>query len=200
MGHILSFVGIILGFIGMKGLAEHYRVYEIYKKTCTSVLLGITSLVFFAVWPIVISLFDYWVLTILLHNRPGGWIYTNVMPSLMFGILFAFMLLVALIFRKALSILTIQSGKRLFYIAGIILLLGTLLPFAFTIGFAIDTVLSNVLQNWTSLFLWWSQSSFPFLELIWIAFLVLAIAFFSLNVNPDTQPHNYNLQHEELVK
>jgi uncharacterized membrane protein len=185
-GHILSVSGMILGFIGMKGLAEHYRVAEIYKKTRTSVFLGITNFILLTTWPLMMSLFEYWVLTILLHNRPGGWIYTNVMPSLMFAIGFAFMILTALTFRKALNILTIQSGKHIFRIAGIILLIGTILAFMYCTGFAIDTTLSVVLQNWQSFFS--RLPEFPPLILVWVAFLILAIAFFSLY---ETRTHNH---------
>ncbi len=193
MGYILGISGIIFGFMGMKGLAEHYRVDEIYKKTRTSVFFGISSVVFLATWPMVVSFFEYWVLTRLLHNRPGGWIYTNVMPSVMFAVEFALMILTALSFRKVLNILTIQSGKRLFRIAGIILLIGTILPFMFCMGFAIDVTLSFVFQSWQSFF---SRLplEFPTLILVWLSFLILAIAFFSIKANPNMQSCSYSSQ------
>jgi uncharacterized membrane protein len=111
MGSMLSIIGLILGFMGMKGLAKHYRDHKIYKETRKSVFFGVASFITLIMWPFTLTFFEYWILTRLLHNsyRPG-WVYTNVMPALMFALVFAFMLLSTLTFRKTLNILTVQTG------------------------------------------------------------------------------------------
>ena len=155
---VVSIVGIILVFVGIKGLAEYYKDDSIYRNAIWGVIFGIIALVAIAVAvPIIIlgGLFS----TVALG--PFGIGFGLVAILLLAVIVFIFYVIAAMYFRKAFNSLAQRSGEHMFETAGTLLFIGAILTIAFFIG----------------------------LLLIFVAWIIATIAFFSIKVPP--QPYTY---------
>ncbi len=174
---VLGLVGIILVLIAMKGLSDHYNEGSIFDNSLYGVILSIvggvvfvaalvmTALSFFsdvigidvyADWsdPAVFSTIDWAnVLTVdIIMNHVAALIGS-------FVILFIFVVVAAIFYRKALTPLAEKTGVGLFGTTGLILLIGAVLTII-AIGFL----------------------------LLWVALILLTVAFFSIRTEPTPPP------------
>jgi uncharacterized membrane protein len=153
----VSIIGIILVFIGMKGLAEYYKDERIYHDALRGLIFLIIAAVAIAVAVplfIVGGAFGIFALGSL------GVGFGLISFFLLLAVVFIFYLLAAMNLRKAFNALSEKSGEHLFETAGTLLFFGAI----FTI------VLVGFL-------------------LIFLAWIIVTIAFFSIKVPP--QPYAY---------
>ncbi|MCX8150265.1 MAG: DUF996 domain-containing protein [Candidatus Bathyarchaeota archaeon] len=169
---LLGLVGLMLLLIGMKGLAEYYQEASIFNNalygSIAAIVGGVTSVA-------VIVYAAFGLLADLMPNWNGDW--TNI-PQLDFSditsninlstigsfvatvllalvILFVFVVIVAVLYRKSLNSLKEKSGVGMFGTASTVLLIGSILTI----------ILVGVF-------------------LVWISVLLTAIAFFQLRPAP----------------
>ena len=154
---ILSLIGIILVLIGMKGLADFYGEKGIFDNALYGFIFGIIGVV------VAIALF----VTALLSGI--GWSMDMMsemgknratIGGLLLGwITFVvFVIVEAIFYRKAFSLLSEKSGEKMFDTAGLILLIGAVLTIIL-----IGTILTL------------------------IAWILAAVAFFSIKPPPTTE-------------
>jgi len=170
---IISLIGIILVLIGMKGLADHYNEGGIFNNALygfiTTIIGGVAFVgvlvmtVITAITQLGITDWTDWATKI--QQNPMDWsTLQNMVGPIIIGaiaaliVLFIFMIISAILYRKSLSALATKSGVGMFETAGLLLLIGAVLTIIL-IGFL----------------------------LIWIAFILAAVAFFSIKTTP-TQP------------
>lgn len=151
---VLGIVGIILLFVGLKGLSDYYRDPSIYGHALKGLIFGIIGIV--AVSALSISFFGIFAVSTVatagnIFAAIGGLILTIVILV----IAFVFYLLMAMNLRRAFNTLAERSGENMFRTAGTLLWVGAILTII-AVG----------------------------LILVWIAFLILAIAFFSMKLAP----------------
>ncbi len=167
---ILSLVGIILVLIAMKGLADYYNEGGIFNNALYGFLTTIVGAVASVAVLVISVLFALTTLAIDWTN-PAEWTtmfqdFTNfsVLWTLIGSIIaalivaFVFAIITAIFYRKSFNLLATKSGVNMFSTAGLLLLIGAVLTIIL-IGFII----------------------------IWIAFILLAVGFFSIKTTT-TQP------------
>jgi uncharacterized membrane protein len=174
---IIPFVGLILVLIAMHGLASEYKESGIFNNTLYAVITAIVGVMLFVVVAFY-ALFDFFAglgLTIGMGNF-ADWVtglaqmdWTNIGLSLIGNfityilldlvILFVFIVITAILLRKSLGLLSTKSSVGLFGTTGTIILVGAILTIII-IG----------------------------LILIWIALLLLAVAFFSIRTQQAPSP------------
>ena len=173
-GFILSLIGLILVLVGLKGLADYYSEAGIFNNFLYGTLAGVAGavvagltfvlVVFTLLTDFLQTIFPTWDgdlatlpgLTPDIGAIQGAIGLDDVMPLLtsfliILVILFFTAIIVAIFMRKSLNSLSAKSGVGLFGTAGLLLLIGAVLTII-VIGFL----------------------------LIWIAMLIMAIAFFSM--------------------
>lgn len=173
-GGLIALIGLILMLIGVKGLADYYKEAGIFNNILYGTIAGIVGVVVaigVAIGILLTSLSSF------LYKIYPGWngdwttlsgmtpttaniTFSDVIPFLVaalavFVILFVFTIIVAILYRRSFSLLRDKSGIGLFGATGIVLLIGAILT-VILIGYL----------------------------LIWIAILLLAIAFFELKPQP----------------
>jgi uncharacterized membrane protein len=173
-GGFVALIGLILMLIGVKGLADYYREAGIFNNVLYGTIAGIVGVVVAAVVAIGIVLTS---LSSFLYKIFPGWngdwttlsgmtpttanlALSDVAPFIaaglvIFVVLFVFTIVVALFYRRSLLSLRDKSGIGLFGSTGTVLLVGAVLT-VILIGYL----------------------------LVWIAILLLAIAFFQLRPQP----------------
>ncbi len=123
----LSIIGIILVFIGMKGLSEYYKEPSIYQNALWGLIFGIIAGVAVAVaFPLVF-----------IGGLFGGALGLGVGLLSLFGVLvvvFVFYVIAAMYLRRAFSTLAQKTGEHAFESAGNLLWIGALLTIIFGIG------------------------------------------------------------------
>lgn len=183
---ILPLIGLILLLAGMKGLADYYREAGIFNNALYATIAGIVgAIIVAAIFLItVIGLVE-----VIVPGWSGDWTtlgqinpadinanidFSKIAPFLAsmliaLVVLFVIVLVVAILYRKSLNILRDKSGVGLFGTAGTVLIVGAGLTILFGLG----------------------------LILIWIATLLIAIAFFQLKEpTPQVaQPYQYPPQY-----
>jgi uncharacterized membrane protein len=174
----LGLIGFILLLIGMWGLGGYYKESGIFNNALYGTIAGIVgaaaavgvfiAVIFSSLENLLYEIFPTW---------DGSWAtlgqqnptdvanidFSNIGPFIagVLGVLiiaFVVILLVAIFYRKSLNILKEKSGVGLFGTTGTLLLVGAVLTIIF-IG----------------------------IILVWIALLILAIAFFSMGSEPKQQ-------------
>jgi uncharacterized membrane protein len=173
-GLLLSLVGLILVLVGLKGLADYYNDAGIFNNFLYGTITGVAGVVvavlavIFAVFTMlsdfIYGIFPTW---------NGDWttlpsltpdismvVPSDIVPFLtamliVLVILFFTAIIVAIFMRKSLNVLSSKTGVGLFGTTGLLLLIGAVLTIV-VVG----------------------------LLLIWIAMLILAIAFFSMRPQP----------------
>jgi uncharacterized membrane protein len=172
---VLGLVGLILVLIAVKGLADHYNEGGIFNNTLYGVILTIVGAVVFVAAivvgaagllselsldfatlstdPAALSAVD-WQGTI---NFDFIWDYLVIILAGLV-VLFIFVVIAAIFYRKSLNSLSEKTGVGLFGTTGLILLIGAVLTII-GIGFL----------------------------LLWVALILLTVAFFSIKPEP-TQP------------
>jgi len=173
---LAGLVGLILVLIAVKGLSDHYKEPSIFNNSLYGVILSIVGVVVFvaALFVTALSFFTN-VLGIELSaalSDPTAfsnidWTEAMILDNLMahvaalvgsLVILFIFVVVAAIFYRKSLTTLAEKTGVGLFGTAGLLLLIGAVLTII-VIGFL----------------------------LIWIALILLTAAFFKIRAEP-TQP------------
>ena len=167
-GSVLGLIGLILVLIAMKGLADHYNEGGIFNNTFYGVILTIIGGIVFvgaivvgavgllselnldlatlSTDPAAISTVDWQGII----NFSNIWDYlVIILASLV--ILFVFVVVAAIFYRKSLNSLAQKTGVGLFGTTGLILLIGAVLTII-VIGFL----------------------------LLWVAMILLTVAFFSI--------------------
>ncbi|MDR0373872.1 MAG: DUF996 domain-containing protein [Nitrososphaerota archaeon] len=159
-----NIVGIILVLIGMKGLSEHYKDDNIYRNAVKGVIFGIIGFITLIMGILSINIISISTASTV-HLDEFVVRSTNAVVAvvMLLAILFVFMLLMAIYFRKAFGALADRSGEQLFNTVGTLLLIGAVLTIAFFIG----------------------------LILVYISFIIAIVAFFSLKAGINTPAHSY---------
>lgn len=114
---VVGIIGLILMFIGVKGLSEYYKEPGIYQDALKGLIFGIVGLVVTAVGVIfafVIGIFTFGIGTLLV-----------ILALLVID--FVFYLLMAMNFKRAFSLLAQRTGEHSFETAGTLLLWGAIL-------------------------------------------------------------------------
>lgn len=180
---ILALIGIILLMIGLKGLADFYKEGGIFNNALYAVILTIVGVVVAIATILVTALAVLFDLGIELSNVTDWTTFGNelanrftnftnfgalwtLLGALIAGviILFVFAIIAALFFRRSLTQLASKTGVGLFGTAGLLMLIGAVLTIV-AVG----------------------------LILIWIAWILVAVAFFQIRAppaqaTPPTQP------------
>jgi uncharacterized membrane protein len=171
---ILSLIGIILVFIAAKGLADHYSEAGIFNNALYALIMGIIG----GIASVGIAVFSFLQTLADLGIDTGDW--ANLGPQLqqrvmegdmdfIWKLLGAFVLawvvlsicvIIAVIFsRKSLNLASQKTGVGIFGTAGILMLIGGILAIVF-IGYL----------------------------LIWIAWILIAVGFFSIKTTAAAPP------------
>jgi uncharacterized membrane protein len=163
---ILVLIGAILTLIALKGMADHYNEGGIFNNGLYGVITVIVGVVVFIAILIAVVLMtlsglewtDPTAIQQYFMDINNLW---GVLGSLIIALaaLFVFMIISAIFFRKSLSLLSMKSGERIFETAGLLWLIGA--------------VLTIILVG---------------LILIWVAWILIAVGFFSIKTTAAPQP------------
>ncbi len=162
---VLGLIGIILVLVAMKGLADNYNEAGIFNNTLYGFILTIVGGIAFVGTLVATFLMALTTLPITDWMNAAEWMEAFqegfIDPSVILGllaaiiaalvVLFVFVVISAIFYRKSLNLTAAKSGVGMFSTAGMILLIGAVLTIIL-IGFII----------------------------IWIAMVLLAVAFFSI--------------------
>jgi uncharacterized membrane protein len=157
---ILCLVGIILVLIALKGLADHYQESSIFNNALygfiTIILGGVACIAVIVVMVMTmvlpgIDLSDPSAIQRYFMDINNLWAFVGSLIAA-FVLLFVFVVVSAVLFRKSLDSLSAKSGEKLFRTAGLLWLIGAILFIVFFVG----------------------------VILIWISWILMAVAFFSM--------------------
>jgi uncharacterized membrane protein len=166
---ILSLVGAIITLIALKGMADNYNEMGIFNNALYGIIIIIIGVVA-AVAVAVIAIFSAisgldWTNAAALqaYFMDFNNIYALIGPIVAaLVVLFIFMVVAAVFFRKSLTTLAMKSGEKMFDTAGLLWLIGAVLTII-----AVGIIL------------------------IWIAWILIAVGFFSIKTTaaqPVAQP------------
>ena len=174
---VVGLVGLILVLIAVKGLSDHYNEASIFNNSLYGVILSIVGVVVFvaALFVTALSFFRN-VLGIELSTAWSDptafsnidWTEAIVFDNLMahvaalvgsLAILFIFVAVAAIFYRKSLTTLAEKTGVGRFGTAGLLLLVGAVLTII-AVGFL----------------------------LIWVTLILLTVAFFQIRAEPPQPP------------
>jgi uncharacterized membrane protein len=164
---VLDLVGLILVLIAMKGFADHYHEGGIFNNALYGVITAIIGVAAFAA-VVVVAILNV-IATGIDITDPNSWTarftdfssFWNQFSSVVIGIVAALVVLFVLFviafvfFRKSLNTLAEKSGVGMFRTAGLLMLIGAVLTI----------ILVGIL-------------------VIWIGFILLAVAFFRIKIQP----------------
>jgi uncharacterized membrane protein len=119
----VSIVGIILVFVGMKGLAEYYKDDRIYHNALRGLIFLIIAAVAIAV---AVPLFVLGGAFGIFALGPLGVGFGLISFFLVIALVFVFYLLAAMNLRKAFNALAQKSGEHMFETAGMLLFFGAI--------------------------------------------------------------------------
>jgi uncharacterized membrane protein len=119
----VNIVGIILLFIGMKGLAEYYKDDNIYRDALRGLIFLIIAAVAIAVVVPVLAISGMFSIFAI---GPFGVGFGLLALLLMIVLIFTFYLLAAMNLRKAFNSLSEKSGEHMFETAGTLLFFGAI--------------------------------------------------------------------------
>ena len=163
---ILSLVGAILVLVALKGFADYYKEQGIFKNTLYAIVVAIVGVVLFVVLVISVTVDFFNALGLNITNLQDwsslssiNWQSLNMDLVFRFAgtlllnavVAFVFLIITAVFLRKSLVLMANKTGVGMFGTTGLMLLIGAILTIIF-IG--------------------------PIL--VWIAMLLLAVAFFSV--------------------
>lgn len=163
-------LGIIIVLISMKGLADHYQESGIFNNALYGFIALIVGFVAFIATMIIVALRLFstaidWTnpaeVQQYFMNLDNPWSLVGTALTA-FVVLFIFLVISGVLFRKSLDSLSARSGEKLFGTAGLIWLIGA--------------VLSIILVGFI---------------MIWIAWILMAVGFFSIKTAappPQTPP------------
>lgn len=175
---ILLLIGLILLLIGLKGLADYFKEGGIFNNALYAIVLAIVGVVV-AIATVVVSAFaalasigidlanvtDWTTFGTELTNRftnfadfSAIWTLIGALVAALI-IIFVFAIVAVFFFRRSLNQLSSKTGVGMFGTAGLLMLIGAVLTI----------VVIGVL-------------------LIWIAWILVAVAFFQIRAQPATAP------------
>ncbi|MEM0216943.1 MAG: DUF996 domain-containing protein [Candidatus Bathyarchaeia archaeon] len=170
-GGILLLIGAMLVLIALKGFADHYKEAGIFNNALYGFITAVVGAVISTVLFIVTAVRVMEELGLDLKDV-AGWprqigpeMVMELLRGMLGGVLisllviFVFAIITAMLYRKSLNLLSSKSGIGLFSTAGLLLLIGTILTIVI-VGFVI----------------------------IWVTFLLMAVAFFSMKPLTPTKP------------
>jgi len=146
---LLGLIGIILTLIALKGMADHYSEGGIFNNALYGVVVIIIGVVIFIAALVVTAIAAFTALGV--ENwtdfmmTPGNWqklMDLNALWTFIGGviiswvILFVFIIIATLFFRKSLNMLSAKSGEKIFETAGLLWLIGAILTIIL-VGFII---------------------------------------------------------------
>jgi uncharacterized membrane protein len=169
---LLGLIGFILVLIALKGFGDYYNEIGIFNNALYGFIVGIVggvvsvAVVFFTVLTSLTDFLDTlypdwngdWTALSGLTPDPSNLSLDNLM-TLLGGLFAALIILTAWLYRKSLNSLSVKSGVGMFGTAGLLLLIGAVLTIII-VGFV----------------------------LIWIALILLAVAFFSIRTTAEPPP------------
>ena len=123
---VVGIIGLILVFIGMKGLSEYYKEPGIYQNALMGLIFGIIALVAFTAGLFLAFAIGLFTLGI-------GAIFT-IFAVLV--VVFIFYVIAAMYLKRAFSLLAQKTGEHSFETAGLLLWIGSILTIVF-IGFVL---------------------------------------------------------------
>ena len=166
---IISLIGLILVLVAAKGFADYYKESGIFSNALYGILLAIVGAIIAVVVAFValVSLFaelgltltniqDWSSLSAIDWQTVGFDIIGRFLGSIVLVVVVAwvFAIIAAFFVRKSLGLMSAKTGVGMFGTAGILILVGAIIP----------------VLGWI---------------LIWIALLLLAVAFFSVKTAPE---------------
>jgi len=159
---ILSLVGMILLLIGLKGLAEHYKEEGIFKNALYSIITAVVGCVVgigIIATTAVAALADIGIEWANIEDWGNigtdvGTVFTDfdfsaiatLLGAILVGVLILFVVMIVAMYflRKSMDQLSTKSGVGLFGTAGILMLIGAIIPIVgyllIWIGFILATV------------------------------------------------------------
>jgi len=169
---LLALIGIILTLIAFKGMADHYNEGGIFNNALYGFIFAIIGIVVFVAALVVTAIAAFEALGVQNWHEfmmtPGKWqslMDLNVLWKFIGGVivslvlLYVFIIITTLYFRKSLNTLSAKSGEKIFETAGLLWLIGALLTIIL-VGFII----------------------------IWIAWILIAVGFFSIKTTVAQPP------------
>lgn len=162
-GWVLALVGLILGLMGFKGLADYYQEAKVFNNALYAIILAVVGVVIFgallftafvgvlADLGLTAANIAEWSGTFTQLDLVGTTILWDFLTQILLAgvVLWICLIIAAVLLRGSLGVVSAKSGVGLFGITGLLILIGAVIPF---IG----------------------------LLLIWIGFLLLAVAFFTI--------------------
>jgi len=118
----LNLIGIILVLIAMKGMAEYYNDDDIFKNALYGFIFGIVGVVALVV-VIFMSIVGLAVVSPVVTPFAGLGLLI-----IAFVCMYIFSLIAAIFYKNSLNILSEKSGEHMFDTAGLILLIGAIIP------------------------------------------------------------------------
>ncbi|MCW3997643.1 MAG: DUF996 domain-containing protein [Candidatus Bathyarchaeota archaeon] len=120
---IANLVGIILVLIAMKGMADHYQDDDIFKNALYGFIFGIIGVV--ALIAVGVMFFVTFSATIPSTTYPLAGLTIFILA---FVTMYIFSLIGAIFYRKAFNSLSEKSNEKMFETAGLLLLIGAIIP------------------------------------------------------------------------
>jgi uncharacterized membrane protein len=133
----LSLIGIILVLVAMKGMADYYNEDSIFKNALYGFIFGIVGVVALVAIILMlifgvasISSITTWDIIAPLASSPDlvFGLSAFLLFILAFVVLYVFGLIGAIFYKKSLDTLKEKSGESIFGTAGLILLIGAIIP------------------------------------------------------------------------
>jgi uncharacterized membrane protein/ribosomal protein L40E len=118
----LNLIGIILVLVAMKGMAEYYEDDDIFKNAILGFIFGVVGVV--ALVAIIFMLF----ISVAVVSPVAAPFAGLGLLIIVLVVLYVFSLLAAIFYRNSLNILSEESGEQMFDTAGLILLIGAIIP------------------------------------------------------------------------
>jgi len=172
---VIGLIGLILVLIALKGLSDHYNEAGIFNNALYGVIMVIVGGAIFVAVVVVTAIDLLTTLGIEVANW-GDWaafqrinwqelttldVLWPYIAAILGGlvVLFVFVVIASIFLRKSLSTLAVKTGVGMFSTAGMMILIGAILTIV-VIGFL----------------------------LLWIALILLTVAFFSIRTQPAQPP------------
>jgi uncharacterized membrane protein len=145
---IVYIIGIILVLISMKGLAEEFKENAIYRNGLNGFVFGVIGAgVGIAAFAVVLAS----IISGALFTRPILSVFSILLAIAALFVVFIFLVLAAIFFKRAFEVLETKSGEKMFRTGGLLLLIGAALTIIL-VGFV----------------------------LLFVAWILIAISFFSM--------------------
>ena len=123
----LSLIGIILVLIAMKGMGDYYDEENIFRNALYGFIFGIVGVIALVAVILMLAFGFTTVSTITTPSNTFGFTGFGLF-ILTFIILYVFSLIGAIFYKKSLDLLSEKSNEQMFRTAGLILLIGAIIP------------------------------------------------------------------------